>query len=453
MSDPKPDHKEQEPTKEKSGSSAGSTYFDASPDAASRVTLQSGGGSAAGSNSVPGGDLSLVGEEETDLSASNSNAETKHEAKFADAAGAPSPSIRCTDDIKAQESAKLERLAQVVGDAHADEDTWLPAAEAAGGKDLSGAPSLAKLIMFRSAVVLGVVLSFFSIMACYVSSVFLASDVGWLGLKLHNDYFLNNLVGLDYMGWLVAGAGALFYWSSFFKYWARTIRYVAIALFIGMAYQTIESHFHLGLALDVASASIYLPFLFLLSWLGQATRDALPLHIGSKKLAKVLLPAVAFPGGAMLLTFWIISQPGYSQSWNYSAGTYTELAFNAFAVFLSTLVPGFVLARSINAKSPSGAATLSFLLQTPLLLGMILTIATCLLLGLAQQHGPSTQAFLSFLSNMGGGDWAGLGGTKALAISAALALGGVSAGLGGAAGAWCNNHFKDKKDEKPIEMG
>lgn len=356
-------------------------------------------------------------------------------------------------DLRAQEAARIEKLFQVVGDAHADEQTWYPAAEAALGKDLSGAPTLAKIVVFRSAVVLGVVLSFFSIMACYVSSVFLASDVAWLGLKLHNDYFLNNLVGLDYMGWLVAGAGALFYWSSFFMYWKRTIRYVAVALFIGMSYQTIDAHFHLGVWPNVALAAAYLPFLYLLGWLGTATREALPLHIGSKKLAKALMPAVAFPGSAMLLTFWIISQPGYSQSCNYAGGTPTELAFNAFAVFLSTLVPGFVLARSINAKSSSGAATLSVLLQTPLILGMILTIATCLLLGQAQQHGPSTGAFLDFINNMGGGDWIGFGGTKALAIVAALALAAVSAGCGGALGAWCNNHFKDKKDEKPIEMG
>lgn len=356
-------------------------------------------------------------------------------------------------DLKEQEAARLEKLSKVVGDAHAGEESWYPAAEAAGGKDLSGAPSMARIVFFRAAVVLGVVLSFFSIMACYVSSVFFASDVAWLGLKLHNDYFLNSLVGLDYMGWLVAGAGALFYWSSFFKYWKRTIRYIAVALFMGMSYQTIEAHFHLGVLADVVFAALYLPFLYLLGWLGNATREALPLHIGSKKLAKVLMPAVAFPGCAMLLTFWIVSQPGYNQSWNYAAGTFTELAINAFAVFLSTLIPGFVLARSINAKSSSGAATLSVLLQTPLILGMSLTVATCLLLGQAQQHGPATQAFLDFMKNMGGGDWIASGGTKALAIVAALVLGAVSAGCGGALGAWCNNHFKDKKDEKPIEMG
>jgi len=385
-------------------------------------------------------ELSVVEPGKSELLSSNSKIEEVHLAETG-------------RDLKEQEAARIEKLSKVIGDAHADEETWYPAAEAALGEDLSGAPSMARIVSFRAAVVLGVVLSFFSIMACYVSSVFFASDVAWLGLKLHNDYFLNSLVGLDYMGWLVAGAGALFYWSSFFKYWKRTIRYIAAALFMGMSYQTIEAHFHLGVLPDVVFAALYLPFLFLLGWLGNATREALPMHIGSKKLAKVLMPAVAFPGGAMLLTFWIVSQPGYNQSWNYAPGTFTELAINAFAVFLSTLIPGFVLARSINAKSSSGAATLSVLLQTPLILGMSLTIATCLLLGQAQQHGPATQAFLDFMNNMGGGDWIALGGTKALAIAAALALAAVSAGCGGALGAWCNNHFKDKKDEKPIEMG
>jgi hypothetical protein len=350
-------------------------------------------------------------------------------------------------------AADSEKLARIVGDPHAEEKHWYPAAEAAGDKDLSGAPTMAKVIMFRTAVVLGVVLSFFSIMACYVSSVFFASDVGWLGLNLHNNTFLNDLVGLDYMGWLIAGGGALFFWSSFFKYWTRTIRYVAVALFMGFAFQSIRGHFFLDVLPTVAFSALYLPFLYLLGWVGNATREALPMHIGSKKLASVLLPAVAFPGVAMATTFWIVAQPGYGQPTLYTAGTFGELGINACLILLSSFVPGFVLSRTINAKSPSGAGTLSLLLQTPLLLGLVLTMATCLLLGPVQSAQLANNPIFAFLNGMGGGNWVALGPTKALALLSAAVLACVSAFGGGALGAWCNNHFRDKKDEKPIEMG
>jgi hypothetical protein len=59
----------------------------------------------------------------------------------------------------------------------------------------------------------------------------------------------------------------------------------------------------------------------------------------------------------------------------------------------------------------------------------------------------------AFLNGMGGGNWVALGPTKALALLSAAVLACVSAFGGGALGAWCNNHFRDKKDEKPIEMG
>lgn len=355
--------------------------------------------------------------------------------------------------LKPLVGADSDNLAKIVGDPHAEEKHWYPAAEAAGDKDLSGAPSMAKVIMFRAAVVLGVVLSFFSIMACYVSSVFFASDVGWLGLKLHNNVFLNDLVGLDYMGWLIAGGGALFFWSSFFKYWTRPIRYVAVALFMGFAYQCIQGHFFLPPVQGAVFAAIYLPFLCFLGWIGSATREALPLHIGSKKLASVLLPAVAFPGVAMALTFWIVSQPGYGQPTLYNSGTVEELGINSILILLSSFIPGFVLSRTINAKSPSGAGTLSLLLQTPLLLGLALTIATCLLLGPAQQYQLANNPAFLFLNGMGSGDWVHLGPTKALALLSAAILACVSAFGGGALGAWCNLNWRDKTDQKPVEMG
>jgi hypothetical protein len=51
---------------------------------------------------------------------------------------------------------------------------------------------------------------------------------------------------------------------------------------------------------------------------------------------------------------------------------------------------------------------------------------------------------------MGGGDWAQYGGTKALAVLGAIAFAALAASGGGALGAWLNNKFGVKSDEKPL---
>lgn len=344
-------------------------------------------------------------------------------------------------------------LAKVVGDPHAEERHWYPAAEAAGDKDLSGAPSKLKVWMFRAAAFVGVFFSFASIMLCYVASIFFASDVGALQLRLPTDMFLNALVGLDYMGFLIAGAAAITFWAAFFGFYKRSIRYFAIALFIYFGYQALDIHFKIGPLPTFAWAIVYLPALYLLEWIGGSVREALPMHIGSKRLAAVLMPALAFPAMAMVATFFIATNPGYSQPTHYAQGSLETLAFNTISVFLCTLIPGFVLARSTNLKSPSGAATLATLLQTPLLLGLLLTTVSCVVLAIAQSAGVNSEFYSYMINMMGGGNWTQYGLPKAIAVLSAAALAAASAATGGALGAWCNNHFKDKKDEKPVEMG
>ncbi|PZM78601.1 MAG: hypothetical protein DKT66_23730 [Candidatus Melainabacteria bacterium] len=357
-------------------------------------------------------------------------------------------------DQKFDTQDEADKLAKIVGDPHAEEKHWYPAAEAAGGKDLSGAPSMTKIIMFRAAAVVGVVFSFLSILACYTSSIYLSSHFGQFTLGLNNNLFLNDLVGLDYVGFFVSGAACLMFWSSFFGFYKRTFRYLTIALFVGIMVHSVNFHLMIGVPASAAFAIAYLPVLFLVEWIGGACRDALPMQIGSKKLASALLPAVAFPAIAMglslLYIFSPLNPPGNSV---YEDGTVTSFGINAVLVILCSFIPGFVLARSTNSKSPVGSATLAMLLQTPLVVGMLLTIGACLFLGWLAGTSFAAHPSMAFLNGMGSGNWSNFGGPKGLAILAGALFAGLSAAAGGSIGAWCNNHFRDKTDVKPIEMG
>lgn len=355
---------------------------------------------------------------------------------------------------QAEKQAELDKLAKVVGDPHAEENHWYAAAEAAGDKDLSGKPSLTKIIMYRTAAVVGVVFSFLSILACYTSSIYLSSHFGQFGLGLTNNLFLNDLVGLDYVGFFVSGASCLMFWSAFFGFFKRTFRYVSIALFMGIMVHAVDFHLMIGVPASAALAVAYLPVLYLVEWIGGACREALPLHIGSKKLANVLLPAVAFPAVAMGLSLLYIFSPlNPTGNSKYEDGTMITLAINSILVLLCGFIPGFVLARSTNSKSPLGSATLSTLLQTPLLVGLLLTIIACLTLGWFASTNFAANPIFAFLSGMGGGDWAHLGAKKALAVLGGVVFAALAAAAGGALGAWCNEIWGDKEVEKPVEMG
>lgn len=342
-------------------------------------------------------------------------------------------------------------LAKVVGDPYSEEKHWYAACVEAGHRCLAGLPSPLKVVMVRLAAVVGVVFSFLSILACYTSSMYLSSHIGSMGLGLNNNLFLNDLVGLDYVGFFVAGAACLMFWSAFFGFFKRTFRYASIALFVGIMVHSINFHLILSIPVSIAVTVAYLPVLYLVEWVGGACREALPLHIGSKKLAATLLPSVAFPALAMLLSLLYIFSP-----WNppgnsdYQAATAPTLAINAIAVLLCTFVPGFILARTTKSKSAIGSASLSVLLQTPVLVGLLLTIGACLALGMVYQTGIPSQPDFLWMQGFGGGDWAHSGGTKALSVFGGIAFAALSAFCGGALGAWCNNTFGVKANEKPL---
>lgn len=342
-----------------------------------------------------------------------------------------------------------DALAGVVGNPYTREQQWYAACEEAGDKDLSGKPSFWKVAVFRATATVGVFFSFAAIMLCYVSSIFFAAcSSQYFGLTA--DTFLNELVGLDYMGFIVAGAAALFFWSSFFAFFKETFRFLAAVLFFGVAFNSLQGHLFLGTPATAIFTIAYLPFLFLVGWIGGACREALPMHISSRRLAAYLMPALAFPGMAMVATFFAVTQHDYSQPTRYAPTDLNMLAFNAISIFLCTLVPGFVLARSTRSKTPVGSASLAVMLQTPLLLGLVLTLVTCLLLGGAFNAGlPAQQAF-NWMKSFSAGDWAQFGGLKSLAVLGSIVLASVSAAAGGALGAWCNNKFGVKADEKPL---
>lgn len=357
-----------------------------------------------------------------------------------------------TDKLSHMTMPGARDLAKVVGDPYTHEHQWVAAVEKAGGKDLSGKASFLKVALYRAAATFGVFFSFASIMLCYVSSIFFASCTSSV-FGITSDAFLNNLVGLDYVGFLLAGAAALFFWSSFFSFFRKTIRYLAVALFVGVTFHSIEGHLFLGTIPSALMAAAYVPLLYLTGWIGSACREALPMHIGSKKLASALMPALALPGIAMVATFVAITNPAFRQSDNYAPATIEMTVFNATSIFLCTLVPGFMLARSTNSKTPVGSASLAVMLQTPLLLGMLVTLVTCILLGAAFKSGlPAQQAF-TWLQGFGGGDWAQFGVSKALAVVCSMVLATASAAFGGAVGAWCNKTWMDKTHEKPPELG
>lgn len=357
-----------------------------------------------------------------------------------------------TDKLSHMTMPGARDLAKVVGDPYTQEHQWVAAFEKAGDKDLSGKASFLKVALYRAAASFGVFFSFASIMLCYVSSIFFAACTSSV-FGISSDTFVNNLVGLDYVGFLLAGAAALFFWSSFFSFFRKTIRYLAVALFVGVTFHSIEGHLFLGSIPSALMAAAYVPLLYLTGWVGSACREALPMHIGSKKLASALMPALALPGLAMVATFVAITNPAFHQSDNYAPATIEMTVFNAASIFLCTLVPGFMLARSTNSKTPVGSASLAVMLQTPLLLGMLVTLVTCVLLGLAFKSGlPSQQAFY-WMQGFSGGNWAQFGGFKALAVLLSMVLATVSAATGGAVGAWCNKTWMDKTHEKPPELG
>ncbi|HIA54359.1 MAG TPA: hypothetical protein EYN91_20115 [Candidatus Melainabacteria bacterium] len=342
-------------------------------------------------------------------------------------------------------------LAKVVGDPYSEEKHWYAACLEAGHRCLAGLPSPLKVVMVRLAAVVGVVFSFLSILACYCSSMYLSSHIGSMALGLNNNLFLNDLKGLDYVGFFVAGAACLMFWSAFFGFFKRTLRYISIALFVGIMVHSLNFHLILSIPASVAVAVAYLPVLYLVEWVGGACREALPLHIGSKKLAATLLPSVAFPALAMLLSLLYIFSP-----WNppgnsdYQAATAPTLAINAIAVLLCTFVPGFVLARTTKSRSPIGSASLSILLQTPVLVGLLLTVGVCLALGMVYQTGIPSQPDFLWMQGFGGGDWAHSGGTKALSVFGGIAFAVLSAFCGGALGAWLNSKYGVKANEKPL---
>jgi len=93
------------------------------------------------------------------------------------------------------------------------------------------------------------------------------------------------------------------------------------------------------------------------------------------------------------------------------------------------------------------------MLQTPLLLGLLVTLVTCLLLGGFFGAGLQNQQVFAWLQGFAGGDWAKFGGPKAIAVLTSMLLAAVSAAAGGASGAWCNKTWMDKTHEKPPELG
>lgn len=342
-------------------------------------------------------------------------------------------------------------LAKVVGDPYSEEKQWYAACVEAGHRCLAGLPSPVKVALVRTTALVGVLFSFLSVLACYCSSMYLSSHIGSMGLGLNNNLFLNDLKGLDYVGFFVAGAACLMFWSAFFGFFKRTFRYISIALFVGIMVHSLNFHLILSIPASAAVAVAYLPVLYLVEWVGGACREALPLHIGSKKLATTLLPSLAFPALAMLLSLLYmlspLNPPGNS---NYEAASAPTLAINAIAVLLCTFIPGFVLARTTKSKSPIGSASLSILLQTPVLIGLLLTIGACLGLGMVYQTGLPSQPDFLWMQGFGGGDWAHSGGTKALSVLGAIAFAALAASGGGALGAWCNSTFGVKADEKPL---
>lgn len=354
-------------------------------------------------------------------------------------------------DVGVNSNAHDEKLADVVADPYAEEHQWYAACVAAGHRCLAGLPSPLRVAMVRTAAVVGVVFSFLSILACYTSSMYLSSHIGSMGLGLNNNLFINDLVGLDYVGFFVAGAACLTFWSAFFGFFKRTFRYASIALFVGIMVHSVNFHLLVGVPAAVALAVAYVPVLYLVEWVGGAIREALPLHIGSKKLARILLPSVAFPALLMavslLYIFSPLNPPGNT---DYDPATAPTLAINAVLVLLCTFVPGFVLARGTKSKSAIGSASLSILLQTPVLIGLLLTIGACLVLQFVFKSALAAQPSFAFLAGMGGGDWAQYGGTKALAVLGAIAFAALAASGGGALGAWLNNKFGVKSDEKPL---
>lgn len=346
------------------------------------------------------------------------------------------------------------QLAEIVGDPESKEHQWYEACEAAGEADLSGKPSTLRVVSFRAAAVLGVVFSFLSIMLCYVASVYLGSDYGSMFLKVSTNNFLNDLVGLDYVGFFIAGGASICYWASFFNFFKRTFRYLTIALFIGVMIHSVNFHLLIGIPASALCGVALIPLLYLAEWLGGVCRDALPMHIGSKKLAASLMPALIFPAMAMALTLCIVAQmPAPERNTDYLNGSFLTMAFNTFSVFLCTLIPGFVLARSTKSKSPSGSATLAVSLQTPLLLGLLFSTLACVIFAILSQCGAQSNPAFGFMGGLGGGDWAGQGLTKALAIGGSILVASLSASGGGALGAWWNNRFGVTDDKNPTPRG
>ena len=342
-------------------------------------------------------------------------------------------------------------LASVVGDPHATETHWYAACEVAGDRCLAGKPSFLKVAAFRTAALCGVVFSFFSIMACYVASIFLGSDFSSMGLGLPSDAFLNALMGLDYVGFIVAGAATITFWSAFFGYFKKTFKYLTIGLFLVVMIKVMSFHLMIGIPAATLWGVAYLPALYLADWLGGVCREALPLHIGSRKLAASLLPSVIIPGLVMMVILYAVYGPGNTNDpVRYLDGNLKSLILNSFLVSLCTLVPGFVLARATKSKSSVASATLAVLLQTPLILGLLLTVGACVLLGLAYKSGLDSRPFFAFLAGMGTGNWALYGGTKAIAIIGSMLVAAASAAGGGALGAWWNNAFGVEPDAKPA---
>ncbi len=344
-----------------------------------------------------------------------------------------------------------EELAKVVADPYAEENQWYSACVAAGHRCLAGLPSPVRVAVVRTAAVFGVIFSFLSIMACYVSSIYFSAHIGTMGFGLTMDGYINELVGLDYVGFLSAGAAILLFWSSFFGFFKKTFRYVTVFLFIAIMVKALTFHLLLSIPIAALWAAAYIPVLYLGEWLGGACREALPMHIGSKQLARVLLPSVAAPALTFLISMLIYCASGAAnEPSHYANGTLRTLLINTFAVSFCTLIPGFVLARATKSKSPAGSAALAVMLQTPLLIGLLLTVFACLLLGMIYQTGIPSQAANSWMIGFGAGNWANFGVAKAFSIVGGIVLAAMTAGAGGAFGAWCNNKFGVKADEKPL---
>lgn len=330
---------------------------------------------------------------------------------------------------------KPETLAKIVGDPFAAEKTWMAACTVAGSQSLAKQSSRLQSGWNFFSVGLSLLAGGLTTAMVYPLTFLIAGHICSFTTGGILDEFMNATTTPQMLGFYFGAMASIEFWLNALdtkkKSVLKTITSVAIALLSTLLILGITTGSVASAVGALLIGVIGMAILALSAKMGSQFRESLPKSVSFEKLVKAsfwaILPLALMCAAAIF--YAASAPPGHYSSQPYNPASPTGFAFYLWLAAWSTMVPGFLTARSTNSKSRSGCAFLSVLTQSPMLLGIAMTsIASFIgLLGLIPRDPSMVNGVIDPLSHL-----------------AAFAIILATTASGGAIGAWVSGTIASK---------